>query len=297
MNGRRERAVENELTASLTAATRLSSPGTAPDHRTAPSSPPSHSSSARTFPYLPLPSPLPPHQSSSPRPPPARDEFIRTVSTLRAPLFPPPYPLTAFGSLYSASTSSIHSSRPQRPQRDSDDDDALLEELEEELDNDFDLGGFRERRMMELKAQYVPLVPLIPSELELIALLPQTGRGTAVSQYGIWQADRVQGRERPHRGDSVRSATRSSTFFLFLTLSPSHSKAKRSVIHFFHRDFRRCKIMDSHLEVCRRRFRRFPFFLPADFLSSRRNLPRSTPTRSSSRLTSPTHPSSSPSSR
>lgn len=26
-------------------------------------------------------------------------------------------------------------------------------------------------------------------------------------------------------------------------------KEKRSVVHFFHKDFRRCKIMDGHLEV------------------------------------------------
>jgi hypothetical protein len=31
----------------------------------------------------------------------------------------------------------------------------LLEELEAELDEDFDLGGFREKRMMELQAQSV----------------------------------------------------------------------------------------------------------------------------------------------
>lgn len=29
------------------------------------------------------------------------------------------------------------------------------------------------------------------------------------------------------------------------------SKAKRSLVHFFHNDFRRCKIMDRHLEVSR----------------------------------------------
>lgn len=35
------------------------------------------------------------------------------------------------------------------------DPDALLEELEDDLDEDFDLGGFRERRMEELRAQCV----------------------------------------------------------------------------------------------------------------------------------------------
>lgn len=32
------------------------------------------------------------------------------------------------------------------------------------------------------------------------------------------------------------------------TQSP-YSKAKLAVVHFFHVDFRRCKIMDKHLEV------------------------------------------------
>lgn len=35
------------------------------------------------------------------------------------------------------------------------DPDSLLEELERDLDDQFDLGGFRERRMEELKFQYV----------------------------------------------------------------------------------------------------------------------------------------------
>jgi hypothetical protein len=34
-----------------------------------------------------------------------------------------------------------------------DSDDELLDELEAELDDDFDLGGFRERRMEELRTQ------------------------------------------------------------------------------------------------------------------------------------------------
>lgn len=62
-----------------------------------------------------------------------------------------------------ASTSKPHDPTPPKPTEtdappaddnlDEDDDDGLLEELEEELDNDFDLGGFRERRMEELRAQ------------------------------------------------------------------------------------------------------------------------------------------------
>lgn len=34
-----------------------------------------------------------------------------------------------------------------------DSDDGLFDELEEDVNDDFDLGGFRERRMEELRAQ------------------------------------------------------------------------------------------------------------------------------------------------
>lgn len=62
-----------------------------------------------------------------------------------------------------ASSSSIHN-KPHDPASDApltiaqqdaaidSDPDLLLEELEDDLDNDF-LGGFRERRMEELRAQ------------------------------------------------------------------------------------------------------------------------------------------------
>lgn len=36
---------------------------------------------------------------------------------------------------------------------DGDDSDTLLEELERDIDDDFDLGGFRERRLAQLRAQ------------------------------------------------------------------------------------------------------------------------------------------------
>jgi len=66
-----------------------------------------------------------------------------------------------FASLYSAS-SSIHSKlHHSDSDQESDNDDALLEELEEELDNNFELGGFREKRMMELKAQFVSSSPFV----------------------------------------------------------------------------------------------------------------------------------------
>ncbi|GAA6004461.1 hypothetical protein JCM10207_000736 [Rhodosporidiobolus poonsookiae] len=103
------------------------------------------------------------------------------------------------------SASSIRSSSASA--RDDDDSDALLEELEEELDNDFDLGGFREKRMMELKAQ------------------AEQAQRLRESDYGKLTEYKVE--------KDLINAT---------------AKARRSVVHFFHRDFRRCKIMDSHLE-------------------------------------------------
>ncbi|CEQ38844.1 SPOSA6832_00301, partial [Sporobolomyces salmonicolor] len=62
----------------------------------------------------------------------------------------------------------------------------------------------------------------------------------------LWQVHRGQGRKGPHRHDSVRDATLLAE--AKLTDLPANSKAKRSVVHFFHHDFRRCKIMDKHLE-------------------------------------------------
>ncbi|GAA5857096.1 hypothetical protein JCM8547_007956 [Rhodosporidiobolus lusitaniae] len=109
------------------------------------------------------------------------------------------------GNAHASTSSSVHKKR--NDDRDSDDSDALLEELEEELDNDFDLGGFREKRMMELKAQM------------------EAAERSRTSGYGKYTEYKVE-----------------------KDLITTTAKAKRSVVHFFHRDFRRCKIMDSHLE-------------------------------------------------
>ncbi|GAA5837507.1 hypothetical protein JCM5353_001741, partial [Sporobolomyces roseus] len=108
---------------------------------------------------------------------------------------------------YTASNSSIHSKKPDRSDPDSDDDAALLEELEDDLDNDFELGGFREKRMMELKAQL------------------DAAQRRQDSGYGQYSEIKVEKQ------------------LLDIT-----AKAGRSVVHFFHPDFRRCKIMDKHLE-------------------------------------------------
>ncbi|GAA5835969.1 hypothetical protein JCM3766R1_005113 [Sporobolomyces carnicolor] len=111
---------------------------------------------------------------------------------------------------YTPSTSTSIHSKPHQSESDRDDDDdsdALLEELEEELDNDFELGGFREKRMMELKAQI------------------DTAQRRQESGYGQYNEIKVE-----------------------KVLLEKTSKAPRSVVHFFHPDFRRCKIMDKHLE-------------------------------------------------
>ncbi|BGO99332.1 Phosducin-like protein 1 [Rhodotorula toruloides] len=107
----------------------------------------------------------------------------------------------------SASTSSSIHRKPRTVERNSDDSDTLLEELEAELDDDFDLGGFREKRMLELKAQV------------------DAARRMQESDYGKLTEIKVE-----------------------KDLIARTAKEKRSVVHFFHRDFRRCKIMDAHLE-------------------------------------------------
>ncbi|GJN91495.1 hypothetical protein Rhopal_004518-T1 [Rhodotorula paludigena] len=104
-----------------------------------------------------------------------------------------------------AQSSSVH--HKKREDSDSDDSDALLEDLENELDNDFDLGGFREKRMRELQAQL------------------DAAQRSRDSGYGRYQEIKVE--------KDVIATT---------------AKTGRSVVHFFHRDFRRCRIMDAHLE-------------------------------------------------
>ncbi|GAA5968706.1 hypothetical protein JCM8115_003689 [Rhodotorula mucilaginosa] len=117
---------------------------------------------------------------------------------------------TAASTSSSSSAANRHiNSNASRQGRDAsdDDDDALLEELEAELDEDFDLGGFREKRMMELQAQF------------------ERTRKMQEGDYGRYTEVKIE--------KDLISRT---------------AKEKRCVVHFFHRDFRRCKIMDGHLE-------------------------------------------------
>ncbi|KAM0793430.1 hypothetical protein ACM66B_000877 [Microbotryomycetes sp. NB124-2] len=82
----------------------------------------------------------------------------------------------------------------------------MLEQLEAELDDDFDLGGFRERRMDELRLQM------------------EHAQQMRESNYGKYTEYKVE--------KDLISVT---------------AKEKRCVVHFFHPDFKRCKIMDAHL--------------------------------------------------
>ncbi|ORY69298.1 thioredoxin-like protein [Leucosporidium creatinivorum] len=88
-----------------------------------------------------------------------------------------------------------------------DSDDGLFDDLEEGLDDDFDLGGFRERRMEELRAQ-----------IDTMQKMKETNYG----RYTEYKNEK--------------------------DLISTTAKAKRCLVHFFHTDFRRCKIMDKHLE-------------------------------------------------
>ncbi|KAK4057612.1 hypothetical protein OIO90_001258 [Microbotryomycetes sp. JL221] len=91
-------------------------------------------------------------------------------------------------------------------ERHSDDDDAIFEDLEAEIDDQFDLGGLRERRMLELKSQMEHA---------------QRMRDSDYGRYTEYKAEKQ--------------------------LIAVTAKERRCVVHFFHPDFKRCKIMDSHL--------------------------------------------------
>ncbi|KAJ6264758.1 Thioredoxin [Drechslerella dactyloides] len=93
---------------------------------------------------------------------------------------------------------------------DSDDEDALLEELEREQDDDID--GLRERRLQQLHEEL--------------------------------------SRERDMRSQNQGVYFETTTEKEVMDLTTSR---KYSLVHFFHPDFRRCKIMDSHLETLARK--------------------------------------------
>ncbi|KAI5480867.1 GTPase inhibitor [Pseudohyphozyma bogoriensis] len=108
----------------------------------------------------------------------------------------------------SSSTKILETARVSKPSAAQEEDvDALFEELEGNEMNDFDLGGFREKRMEQLRA-----------EVQKATMMRD-------SNYGKLTEMKVE--------KDVIAAM---------------ANAPRSVLHFFHRDFRRCKIMDRHLE-------------------------------------------------
>ncbi|KAF8517805.1 thioredoxin-like protein [Gautieria morchelliformis] len=90
----------------------------------------------------------------------------------------------------------------------SDPDDAdLFEELDKELEDGLDLGGFRERRMEELRREMGKV------------------RDMRENEHGIYT-------EILDEKEVIRVSANEA----------------RCVVHFYHRNFQRCKIMDKHLE-------------------------------------------------
>ncbi|PAV20931.1 gtpase inhibitor [Pyrrhoderma noxium] len=88
-----------------------------------------------------------------------------------------------------------------------DSDDELFDELEREIDNDFDLGALREQRIEELK-----------QEMNKLKDMREKEHGQLTEILDEKEAIRISANE------------------------------KRCVIHFYHRDFKRCDIMNKHLE-------------------------------------------------
>ncbi|GJJ07477.1 hypothetical protein Clacol_001679 [Clathrus columnatus] len=92
-------------------------------------------------------------------------------------------------------------------------EDELLEELEKELDDDFDSSGFREKRLQQLKL-----------EVEAVRDLRENDHGKYTEVMREKQVIEICAQE------------------------------KHCVVHFYHRNFPRCKIMDKHLETIAPRY-------------------------------------------
>ncbi|TDL29484.1 thioredoxin-like protein [Rickenella mellea] len=87
-------------------------------------------------------------------------------------------------------------------------DDDEFSKLENEMDNDFDLGALREKRMEELKREMA-------------------------RAKDLQKQDHGRVSEMTNEKEVIHMS----------------AKEKRCVIHFYHRDFRRCAIMNKHLDV------------------------------------------------
>ncbi|KAH9814563.1 thioredoxin-like protein [Melampsora americana] len=91
--------------------------------------------------------------------------------------------------------------------------DELEEELLEGLEEDFELIGMREKRMEELRQEFI----------------------------------KRQQMEEDHHGKYLQIKNEKEVIQIT-------AKSKFAVVHFFHGDFRRCKIMDNHLESIATRY-------------------------------------------
>ncbi|KAJ3207029.1 hypothetical protein HDU82_004121 [Entophlyctis luteolus] len=113
---------------------------------------------------------------------------------------------------------------PESPEPDVEiDEDALFEELEK--DDDDLLSDMRERRMQELRAEfvYLPCFERMMKQQEM-----------AANQHGTYE--------------NILSEKE------VLKITTSTDKC---VVHFYHKEFRRCQIMDRHLGV------RVLFYMPS----------------------------------
>ena len=148
---------------------------------------------------------------------------------------------------YKSSVDRVQESR--KDSSDDEDEDALFAELEAEIEN-ADSAVLRDRGVKEMQAQLRRffslrcLDPAIDWELYLRRRLDkvQTMQQTGYGQY----AEITDEKEVIRTSASVDLPPPS---MCSKGDSNTHSNEPRCVIHFFHRDFKRCEIMDRHLAV------------------------------------------------
>lgn len=118
--------------------------------------------------------------------------------------------------------------RERAPHEDSDDEDELLAELEREDDA---LDAFREKRLQQLHEEFA----------RVAAQKAGSGAGTYVDVADEKEvldittfAPPIQPTKEPRADRGIKKTPRSNT---------------NSLVHFYHTDFRRCKILDTHLSL------------------------------------------------
>lgn len=134
---------------------------------------------------------------------------------------------------------------------DEEDEDALFAELEAELEN-ADSAALRDRGTKEMRAQlrsFSSHWPLNRSIDQCPVSGAQVGEGPNYGTHWVWTIHRSHRRERSHQDERVSRLSIHRRWIQMVTLQPTYSNEPRCVIHFFHRDFKRCEIMDKHLAV------------------------------------------------